>query len=116
MHKQGNARGRAWYADLRLLLIFPVLLLAAAWFVERPAERIALRYGEFKQLLDAPGVAFRNVKVGKAEIRGSLTTRDHVSGLSVVSGQSSVAKTGAGEGQLTTDNEQLTTNVDWVTT
>src|SRR5437764_14297413 len=28
MHKQGNARGRAWYADLRLLFILPVLLLA----------------------------------------------------------------------------------------
>ena len=51
MHKQGNARGRAWYADLRFLLLLPVALLAAAWVAERPAERIALRYGEFKQLL-----------------------------------------------------------------
>ena len=45
MHKQGNARGRAWYADLRFLLLIPVALLAVAWFTER-------QKGHWRKLLD----------------------------------------------------------------
>ncbi|MBX7103169.1 MAG: ATP-dependent zinc metalloprotease FtsH [Gemmataceae bacterium] len=40
-----------------------------------------MRYGEYRRIIDLPGVTLRNVKVSRAEVRGDIVTRDRVSGL-----------------------------------
>jgi cell division protease FtsH len=62
-------------------LLFIGGLLAWSLFNARDANTPTLRYGEFKRLLDLPGVTFKNVKVSRTDIRGEIITRDRVSGL-----------------------------------
>lgn len=81
MPQRKESRGRAWFTPPRLFLLFVGGLLAWSMFNARDAAAPTLRYGEFKRLLDLPGVSFRNVKVSRAEVRGEIVTRDRVSGL-----------------------------------
>jgi cell division protease FtsH len=82
MRKRGKERGRSWFLNpkawipLILLLVFASLLL----FSHREPATLTLRYGEFKQILQAPGVGFRNLTLRGGDIRGELVTRDRVSG------------------------------------
>src|SRR5207248_8250992 len=45
----------------------------------RESEAISLTYGQFKQVLLDPEVRFQDVKVGRTEIRGKISTRDPIS-------------------------------------
>ena len=74
-------RGRFRWGGLRLILLLLAGGFLALWFAAREPSSLQLRYGEFKRLLNVPGVTFRNVKVGKTEISGEIVTRDRISGL-----------------------------------
>src|SRR5262249_8852391 len=71
-------RGRFWLGSSPVLLLLLLLLLPLIWMVRDPA--ITLDYGEFKQVLRAPGVQFRKLHVGKSEIRGEIETQDRIAG------------------------------------
>jgi cell division protease FtsH len=73
-------RGRFWIGSNPLLLLLLLLLLPLVWLYRADPATLTLGYGEFKQVLQAPGVSFHDVKVGKTEIRGKLVLRDTVSG------------------------------------
>jgi cell division protease FtsH len=57
-----------------------VVFLGLIWFLTREPAALALKYGEFKQILLDPSVSFQKVKVGRTEIRGEIVSRDTVSG------------------------------------
>ena len=63
MPQRQDSRGRGWFTPPRLLLLFIGGLLAWSLIGTRESATPALRYGEFKRLLDLPGVSFKNVKV-----------------------------------------------------
>jgi cell division protease FtsH len=50
-------------------------------FYPRESNVVAIGYGSFKQMLQAPGAHFQNVRVGATAIRGEVTLTDRVSGL-----------------------------------
>jgi cell division protease FtsH len=50
-------------------------------FYPRDSNVVPVGYGNLKQLLQAPGAHFQNVRVGPATIRGEVTLADRVSGL-----------------------------------
>jgi cell division protease FtsH len=81
MPQKKESRGRAWLTPPRLFLLFVGGLLAWSLLSVRDANVLTLRYGEFKRLLDLPGVSFKNVKVSRTEVRGEIVTRDRVTGL-----------------------------------
>src|SRR5262245_39340174 len=78
--KRTSERGRFWLNQNPLLLLFLLLLLPLVWLFRADVTGVTLGYGEFKQILQAPGVRFQDVRVGKSEIRGNLILRDYVSG------------------------------------
>jgi hypothetical protein len=41
---------------------------------------VAVGYGPFKQILQAPGAEFKNVRIGHSSIRGEVSFPDRVSG------------------------------------
>ena len=83
MKKGGKERGHSWLSNTFFLILVLMLLIGGVGFlVQRDAAVVSLKYGELKQLLRDPGVAFQNVKVGRTEIRGDIVTRDAASGLS----------------------------------
>ncbi len=78
--KSGNPRRRSL-----LLSNFGVILIVALFVVfsvlfNRESTTEKIPYGKFRQMLQAPGVTFRNVKVGRQDIRGEITTQDRVTG------------------------------------
>jgi cell division protease FtsH len=62
-----------------LLLLFAIS--AMYWFFSREPASVTLPYGELMQILQDRNAAvrFKNVKVGRAEIRGEIITTDDVS-------------------------------------
>jgi cell division protease FtsH len=79
--KKGKERGRwRWFGSGPVLAVLILLTCGIIWAVNREPSTIPLRYGEFKELLLDKSVTFKNVKVGKTEIRGDIVTRDPVSG------------------------------------
>ncbi|HEV3145234.1 MAG TPA: ATP-dependent zinc metalloprotease FtsH [Gemmataceae bacterium] len=82
MSKRGSERsGRPWFISNPLLVLLLLLLVSALWLARSETTGLLnLGYGEFKQVLKAPGVQFRDVHVSKNEIRGRIVTRDAVSG------------------------------------
>ncbi len=80
MQKKGPDRGRAWLGSNPLLLLLLLLALPLLWMLRGEPTGTALGYGEFKQILQAPGVVLRDVKVGPSEIRGKIILQDHISG------------------------------------
>src|SRR5262245_49243229 len=50
-------------------------------FYPRESNVVTLGYGSLKQMLQAPGAHFQNVRVGPATIRGEVSFSDRVSGL-----------------------------------
>jgi cell division protease FtsH len=87
MSKRGSERsGRPWFISNPLLVLLLMMVISALWLARSEATGLmTLGYGEFKQVLQAPGVQFRDVHVGKNEIRGRIFTRDAVSGAEVKS-------------------------------
>src|SRR5436853_5499449 len=80
MQKKGPERGRSWIGSNPLILLLLLLLLPLLWLYRGDSASTTLGYGEFKQVLQAPGVRFREVKVGRTEVRGKLLLNDHISG------------------------------------
>src|SRR5262245_66489722 len=79
-NKRTPERGRWWLNQNPLLWLLLLLVLPLVWLYRADPAAVTLGYGEFKQVMQAPGVRFQDVKVGKAEIRGNLLLRDQVSG------------------------------------
>jgi cell division protease FtsH len=79
MQKRSD-RGRSWLGSNPLLLLLLFLVLPLLWLYGREPAGYPLAYGELKQLLQAPGVQFRDVRVGRMEIRGKISVTDPVSG------------------------------------
>src|SRR5690242_11735640 len=73
-----------------LILLIPVLIIA--WAIMKDSGRVALGYGELKQILQAPGVRFRDVKVNRTEIRGEMTFQDQLSGADLSKATDALAK------------------------
>src|SRR5262249_2538106 len=63
-----------------LLLLLLLLALPLLWMLKGDSAGLTLGYGEFKQVIQAPGVRLRKVKVSPNEIRGEMIWQDHVSG------------------------------------
>jgi cell division protease FtsH len=101
MENKGNPRRRFKF-DQRagmVLVLVVLVVLNLVLIQEKPSLTVA--YGKFKQILNAPGVAFRNVKVAQSEIRGEIRTQDRVSGLD----PAEVAKAAAADGIEHNPNE-----------
>lgn len=79
MQKRSD-RGRSWLGSNPLLLLFLLFVFPLIWLYGRDPGGIPLGYGELKQILQTPGVQFRDVKVGRLEIRGKISTNDAISG------------------------------------
>src|SRR2546423_1061597 len=82
MRKRGSERGRSWFLSPKtwVPLILILVVVSLLLITHRDSGAITLRYGEFKQVLQAPGVTFRNVALRGGEVRGEMVTRDRVSG------------------------------------
>jgi cell division protease FtsH len=78
VQKRGKERGRPLLTNSPWLLLLVLIGAGLFWLANRESSGIALKYGEFKQILEAPGVTFQKVKVDPAEIHGELVTRDPV--------------------------------------
>jgi cell division protease FtsH len=58
-----------------------VIVLLVNIFYPRESNVVLLGYGNFKQMLQAPGAHFQNIRVGPTAIRGEVAVADRVSGL-----------------------------------
>jgi cell division protease FtsH len=68
--------------SLRYGVVAAVLIVVLlSLFYPRESNVVTLGYGGFKQMLQAPGAHFQNVRIGPAAIRGEVTFTDRVSGL-----------------------------------
>ncbi len=76
--KKGKERAPGWLSNVVFLVVLPLASIGVFWLVNREPGTIELKYGELKQLLQAPGVTFQNVRIDPSEIRGELITRDPV--------------------------------------
>src|SRR5262245_3807746 len=72
---------RFWYS-LGYAIVAAVAIVVLINLIH-PGEShvVAIGYGPFKQILQAPGAHFQNVRVGPTTIRGEVTLADRVSGL-----------------------------------
>src|SRR5437773_345007 len=59
-------RARSWLGTNSLILLLLPLLVLLLWVFGRDTGGLQLGYGELKQILHAPGVRFRYVKVGRS--------------------------------------------------
>jgi cell division protease FtsH len=72
---------RFWLGSTPWLLLTLLLIAGSYWFYNREPSGITLDYGKLKLLLSdqSRAVQFKNVKVGRTEIRGEIVTIDEVS-------------------------------------
>jgi cell division protease FtsH len=78
--KAGPSRRRHWLlSNLGVIVVVGLFVLFSALFNHEPTLQ-TIPYGKFRQLLQAPGATFRNVKVGRNEIRGEVSFKDQVTG------------------------------------
>jgi cell division protease FtsH len=80
MQKPGSQRGRSWLGANPLLLLLLLLLLPLIWLLGAE-QSLALGYGQFKQILQAPGLQFRDLHVGRTDIRGKIVMQDRIAGV-----------------------------------
>jgi cell division protease FtsH len=80
VQKKGTPK-RSWLNGAPWVLLVLFALTGVYWFVNREPTSVTLPYGELMQILQDrnPAVRFRNVKVGRTEIRGEIVTTDEVS-------------------------------------
>src|SRR5258708_37069313 len=77
--KTGSQRRRSWLlSNLGVILVVALFVVLSVLF-NRDTSAQNIPYGKFRQMLQAEGVEFRNVKVGTKEIRGEIVTQDRVS-------------------------------------
>jgi cell division protease FtsH len=76
--KKGKDRGRTWLSNVPWFVLILVFVLGLYWFVSREPASLALKYGEFKQILQDPSRPVQNVKVETSDIRGEIVTRTPV--------------------------------------
>src|SRR5437867_3812539 len=78
---------RFWLGSAPWLLLTLLLIAGTYWFYNREPAGITLDYGKLKLLLSdqSRAVQFKNVKVGRTEIRGEIVTIDEVSDGSLTS-------------------------------
>jgi cell division protease FtsH len=78
--KKGNFR-RLWLTGTPWLVLGLFILTGLYWFFNREPTSITLKYGELMQILQDRNAAvrFKNVKVGRTEVRGEIVTTDEVS-------------------------------------
>jgi cell division protease FtsH len=78
--KPGSSRRRTLIlSNVGLVLVIGLFVALSLVFNREPAVQ-TIPYGKFRQMLQAPGVSFKNLKVGRTEIRGEVATQDRVSG------------------------------------
>src|SRR5688572_11780268 len=63
------------------ILAAVVIVLLVNLLYPRDVNVTPIGYGTFKQLLQAPGARFQNVRVGPTAIRGEVTFADRTSGV-----------------------------------
>src|SRR5580700_9333943 len=80
MQKKGPERGRSWLGSNPLLLLLLLLALPLFWMFRTESAGVPLGYGEFKQVLQAPGVRFRDIIIRTADLHGKIVLNDHFSG------------------------------------
>src|SRR6478752_515891 len=78
MEKKRPSRFR--YARRYGILVAVLIVVLVNLFWPREANVVPIGYGTFRQLLQAPGAQFQNVRVGPAAIRGEVTFPDRLSG------------------------------------
>jgi len=78
VQKRGKERGRSWLTNGPWFFLFFLAITGLYWVINRDNPGLALKYGEFKKILQDPSVSFQKVKVEHAEIRGEISTRDPV--------------------------------------
>lgn len=61
-----------------VVAVFVVVLINLLY--PRDANVVAIGYGPFKQILQAPGAEFKNVRIGHSSVRGEVSFPDRVSG------------------------------------
>jgi cell division protease FtsH len=107
MQKRGPERSRSWIGSNPFLLLLLLLFLPLLWLARGDTAALNPSYGEFKQLLRAPGMRFHDVKVGPGEIRGKLEFRDHVSGAAAAAKADSESPAGEVSHDLTFRTSRL---------
>lgn len=80
MGKKGGKERVQFWLNTALLVVGASILVGLLWLAEREPPTTTLKYGEFKQLLQAPGTTLQNVRVSPRLIRGEMVTRDPASG------------------------------------
>src|SRR5277367_5436686 len=79
--KFGPPRRRSWLLSNIGVIAVVGLFVSLSFMFNREPSSQSIPYGKFRQMLQAPGVTFQNVKVGRNEIRGDITTQDQTSGV-----------------------------------
>src|SRR6266508_4583269 len=78
--KPASSRRRTLlFSNFGVIFVVALFVVFSILF-NRDSTTQTIPYGKFRQMLQAPGVTFRNVKVGRQEIRGEITTQDRVTG------------------------------------
>jgi cell division protease FtsH len=80
VQKKGSTR-RSWLTSTPWVLLVLFAISGMYWFLNREPTSVTLPYGELMQILQDRNAAvrFKNVRVGRAEIRGEIITTDDVS-------------------------------------
>jgi cell division protease FtsH len=69
---------------LRYGIVAAIAICAVLYFVfARESNVVTIGYGAFKQMLQAPGAQFTELRVGPTTIRGKVTFTDQVAGAAV---------------------------------
>jgi cell division protease FtsH len=83
MEPRGNERGRpSWPTSYNPALAAAIIVggLFVFWAMSSEPAGLRLAYGDFKQILQAPGVQF-DLLTNRDEIRGRILTQDRLTGL-----------------------------------
>ncbi len=73
--------GRFRYSLRYGIVAAVAIVLLVNVFYPRESSVVTVGYGNFKQMLQAPGTHFQNVRVGPTAIRGEVAVSDRVSGV-----------------------------------
>ena len=65
--------------NVALFVILAVIVFLHEWLDKAPDYK-PIAYGKLKQILQAPGVTFRHLRVGTNDVRGEAVVRDRVAG------------------------------------
>jgi cell division protease FtsH len=101
-------RGPRFRYSLRYGVVAAVLIvLLLNVFYPREASVVQVGYGSFKQMLQAPGAHFQNVRIGPSSIRGEVIFTDRVSGSPEAAAAPSATMAFRASRQGLTDDKEL---------